>query len=266
MNIHSVSIKGLRDQNEDKREIFLNSNNKDINYKNINLFAIFDGHGGKDVSKYIKNNLPKYFIDKKIQYPLQKKYVINVFDRLQKELKGYNFAYRAGSTSLVVIYFKYNGSNYLDIINLGDCRCVICRDNFAIPLTKDHKPHWPEEKHRIEKLGGVIKWDGHDWRVKDLSVSRSFGDIDTAPYVSHIPDVSPPYKIDKNDKFIVMACDGLWDVVSNDEVVNFILINCYDAKMQYRLNKNINIAKKLAEYALKKGSMDNITIIVVFLK
>jgi serine/threonine protein phosphatase PrpC len=265
MNVHSVSIKGLRPQNEDKHEIFLNANNKFVNLKNINLFAIFDGHGGKDVSKYIKDNLPKYFTNKKTQYPLQKNFVIDTYDKLQRELKGYKFAHRAGSTSLVVIYFKYNGGNYLNVINSGDCRAIICHDNFAIPLTKDHKPFTAEERYRIEQLGGTIKWDGHDWRVQDLSVSRSFGDTDTAPYVTHRPDLFR-YKLNKNDKFIVLGCDGLWDVMSNDEVVNFILINCYDKAVQKRLNTNINIAKKLAEHALKKGSTDNISIIVVFFK
>ena len=265
MNVHSVSIKGLRDQNEDKHEIFLNSDNKYTNFKNVNLFAVFDGHGGKDVSKYVKINLPKLLVDKKVQYPLQKDFVIGVFDKIQRELKGYNFAHKSGSTSLVVINFKYNGSNYLNIINSGDCRSVLCRDNFAMPLTKDHKPHWPEEKNRIQKLGGLVKWDGHDWRIKDLSVSRSFGDIDTAPYVTHRPDLFR-YKLDKNDKFLVLACDGLWDVMTNEEVVNFVLTNCYDSEMKNRLNKNINIARKLAEHALKKGSTDNITAIVVFLK
>ena len=106
---------------------------------------------------------------------------------------------------------------------------------------------------------------GFDWRVKDLSVSRAFGDIDATPFLSHRPDLYR-YKLDKNDKFFVLACDGLWDVMSNCDVVNFILLHCYDNTTNVRINKSINIAKKLAEYAIKKGSTDNITIVAFFLK
>jgi serine/threonine protein phosphatase PrpC len=264
MNVHSVSIKGLRDQNEDKHDIIINRDGRHSNLKAVNFFAVFDGHGGKEVSKYIQKNLPQYFLDNRISYPISKRYVSNVYDHIQKSLKQHRFSNYSGTTSLVVVNFKNRGDSYLNIMNTGDSRCILCRDNFALPLTKDHKPHWPEEKDRIEKLGGRILFDGHDWRIKDLSVSRAFGDLDTTPYVSHRPDLYR-YKLDKNDKFFVLACDGLWDVLSNSDVVNFILLNCYDSSTKKRINKNMNVAKKLSEYAMRKGSTDNITIIVVFL-
>lgn len=160
--------------------------------------------------------------------------------------------------------FKQQDDTYLNILNTGDCRCIICRDNFALPLTKDHKPHWPEENRRIIKTGGKIVFDGFDFRIKDLSVSRAFGDTDATPFVSHRPDIFR-YKIEKSDKFIVLACDGLWDVLSNDEVVNFILITSYDQSLTKRIvDNNVNVAKKLAEYALTKGSTDNISVIIAF--
>lgn len=264
MEVHSISLKGLRDQNEDKHEIIVNSHNKNRSIKNVNMLAVFDGHGGKDVSAYIQENLPQYFLDKRVQYPISKRYVVNVYDHIQKTLKKTNYAYYSGTTALVAINFKCGTENYLNIMNSGDCRCIICRDNFAMPLTKDHKPHWPEERNRIERVGGRIVFDGYDWRIKDLSVSRAFGDIDATPYVTHRPDLYR-YKLDKNDKFIVLACDGLWDVMSNQDVVNYILSNCYDMHTKIRKNKTMNIAKKLAEYALQKGSTDNISIIIGFL-
>lgn len=264
MNVHSVSIKGLRDQNEDKHDIILNSDNKKCKLKNVNFFGVYDGHGGKEVSNYIQKNISGYFLNKQVNYPLSKRHVLNVFDHIQLALKKYDWAYYSGTTCLIVINFKYNGSNYLNVINAGDSRCILCRDNFAMPLSKDHKPNWPEERHRIEQVGGKIIYDGYDWRIKDLSVSRSFGDIDATPFLTHRPDLYR-YKLDKTDKFFVLACDGLWDVMSNSEVVNYVLLNCYDNITKNRINKTINIAKKLAEYALKKGSTDNVTIIVVFL-
>lgn len=264
MNVHSVSIKGLRDQNEDKHSIILNIDNKNCNQKNINFFSVYDGHGGKQVSTYLKNVLPKYLLDNRINYPISKSYVMRIYDHIQKSLRKYNYAYSSGSTCTVVIHYKYNNENYLNVLNTGDSRCIICRNNFAMPLTKDHKPHWPEERARIEKLGGTIKFDGFDWRIKELSVSRAFGDLDATPFLTHRPDLFR-YKLDKNDKFIVLACDGLWDVLKNCDVVNFVLSTCYDPTTKIRINKHVNVAKKLAEYALKKGSTDNITIIVIFL-
>jgi len=265
MNVHSVSLKGLREQNEDKHDIFLNSNNKDCRFNNINYFAVFDGHGGKEVSTYLKDSIRPLFLDKRVPYPLSKGYLINAVDHIQRTLRNKSFAYHCGSTCLLVIHFKSNGLNYINVINSGDSRCVLCRDNTAIPLSKDHKPHWPEEKHRIEQLGGNIRYDGYDWRIKDLSVSRAFGDLDAMPYVTHRPDLYR-YRLDKSDKFIVLACDGLWDVMSNSEVMNYVLLNCYDGSTTKRINKNLNIAESLAKYAIKKGSTDNITVIVIFLR
>src|SRR5436305_1930508 len=78
-----------------------------------------------------------------------------------------------------------DGKYYINVINTGDSRCIICRDNLGIPLSKDHKPNWPEERYRIQQLGGKIYYDGDDYRIKDLSVSRAFGDIDAEPYVTY---------------------------------------------------------------------------------
>jgi len=142
---------------------------------------------------------------------------------------------------------------------------MICNShNIANPLTKDHKPHVVEEKNRIHELDGTIEFDGDDWRIGNLSLARAFGDLDTSPYVSHIPDIFK-YTIQKNDKFIVLSCDGLWDVLSNQDVANFILE--YLIKIEKKeINSNVDIAKDLAEYAIKEGSMDNITIIIIFLQ
>merc|ERR1712078_476555 len=133
-----------------------------------------------------------------------------------------------------------NNNNYINIMNTGDCRAVLCRNNVAIPLTKDHKPHWPDERRRINQLGGEIYFDGHDYRITDLSVSRAFGDKSSSKYVTHRPDLYK-YKLNKNDKFLILACDGLWDVLTNHDAINFVLDNCYDISMSNRINQNINI-------------------------
>jgi len=263
-NICSISLKGVRPSNEDRLSILLNSDKKDKKFKDIDLFAIFDGHGSRIISKFLYDYLPIFFMSPKVKYPLTKKYINAVYTKIQEKIieKCDKYAKISGSTSLVVAKYHDGISTYIDIVNLGDCRCVLCRDNLAVQLSKDHKPSWPDEKARIEKLGGIIKFDAGDWRIGDLSVSRSFGDLDNLPYVTHIPEIFK-YRISKEDKFMILACDGLWDVVSNNDAVNIVLSTCYkpDGK---RKETYPNIAKKLAEFALENHSTDNLSIIVIF--
>ena len=144
------------------------------------------------------------------------------------------------------------------MINVGDSRGVLCKhNNSVLQLTEDHKPNDVNEKKRISQLGGKIYYDGYDWRIKDLSLSRAFGDIEAKPYVSHLPQIYR-YKLNDNDKFVIFACDGLWDVLSNKKAVNFVL------KLQ-QMNFKGNIAAKLAEYAILEGSYDNVTVVILFL-
>ena len=164
---------------------------------------------------------------------------------------------------LIVCHFKdETGQEFLNVMNTGDSRCVLCRNNLGIPLTRDHKPDWPDEMNRITKLGGQVKKDGTTFRINDLSVSRAFGDKEASKFVTHRPDLYK-YKLTKKDKFMVIACDGLWDVISSQDAINMVLKNCYDTDMN-RINKKVNIARKLAESAIELESGDNVTCIIVF--
>jgi len=263
VNAHLVSLKGDRDCNEDRHNIIIGG--KDPNTGNVDFYGIYDGHGGKFVSNFLSENIHHFFVDPSVVYPLDIKYVNKVYDGLQKVLftKYSDNVMECGSTCLIICRFKHDGKDYINVINTGDSRAVLCRNNIAMVLTKDHKPEWHDEKARINRLGGDIVFDGHDWRINKLSVSRAFGDKSAQKYVTHRPEVYK-YKITSRDHFIIMACDGLWDVCSNQEVVNFVLNNCYDGSMN-RINKKINISRRLAQYAIDKGSTDNVTAIVVFL-
>lgn len=261
------TVQGKRESNEDQHFIFSNLDGKYSDKNNINMIGVFDGHGGKLVSKYLKENLPDYFTKKFKDNLFSKpekfsKYVNKVFDTLQTKLieehpKAVNYC---GSTACLTIHCinKLEKKGYLWIINIGDSRAVLNNKNgLSIQLSKDHKPNSPDERLRIEKMGGKIAFDGADWRVKDLSLSRAFGDVDCTPYVTHLPQIYK-YNLSSKDKFVILACDGLWDVVSNQDAVDFI---------QDLLNKNFkgNFSKMLCEYALAKGSMDNVSIIIYFL-
>ena len=265
MKVYSYTIQGKRDSNEDQHIAYLNLDGEEHNKNNINLFGVFDGHGGKVVSKYLKENLPSYFMkkfDKNIFVKPEKfsKYVNKVYDLVQTNLKKNHprAANHSGSTACVSIMTKEEKRTYLWMINVGDSRGILCnKDGLAVQLSKDHKPNTPEERSRIEQLGGSITFDGVDWRVKDLSLSRAFGDLESTPYVSHLPQIYR-YKLLCEDKFLIKACDGLWDVVSNQDAVDFIL--------DLKKNKNYkgNYSKSLCDYAYAKGSMDNVTVIVYF--
>ena len=265
--IQSFSLQGKRDSNEDQHISIYNITNSNNNINPVNFIGVFDGHGGKMVSKFLKENLPKYILKKTDINIYQQKsavtsrFFLKLFDKLQNQLiKDHPVvSKRCGSTSLCGIMYKDKmDRNMIWLANIGDSRAVLFNSkNTAIPLTIDHKPNAINEKIRIEKLGGRIKFDGADWRIGDLSLSRAVGDLDNTPYVIHKPEVFR-YRLNKKDKFIIFACDGLWDVLSNTEACNFV-----DKFITEKYNGNIS--KKLAEYAIKRGSYDNVTVSILFI-
>lgn len=267
MKIFSHSLQGKRKTNEDQHVHIMNLDGENKKLNPVNFIGVFDGHGGKVISKYLKDNLPSYFVDKfkKDIYSnsdIASKYYFKVFDHIQSKInqdhpKAIQYS---GSTACICIHFKDNENKQkFWVLNVGDSRSVKCNKlNIAEQLSQDHKPNSPEEKFRIEELGGKIEFDGSDWRIGNLSLSRAFGDLDCSPYVTHLPQIYK-YKINSGDKFVIVACDGLWDVVSNQDAVEFI--------NELLMNKKFkgNYAKKLAEHAYTVGSLDNITVVLYFL-
>jgi serine/threonine protein phosphatase PrpC len=265
MKVYSHSLQGKRPTQEDQHIININPNIKNSSQilNNINLIGVFDGHGGKTVSYYLKKNLSQFYFIKSnynhnifLKTYLFKRYTEHIFDILQNELKETHprASEYCGSTACIAIHTP---DNILWVVNVGDSRAVLCDKNGnAKQLSIDHKPNVPDEKKRIESLGGKIVFDGNDWRIKSLSLSRAFGDLDCTPYVTHVPDIFK-YKINSDDKFIIIACDGLWDVLNNQVAVDYV-------KNLLLKNIKVNYAEKLASYALAKGSTDNITVVVYF--
>jgi len=258
MKVYFYSLQGKRPTQEDNHVININLN-KNNNSSNINLLGVFDGHGGKAVSNYLKKYLPAFYTNKIDVFNKTKdftKYTYNTYNSLQDNLKKLHpkAAEYCGSTACIAIHAT---NNILWIVNVGDSRAILCDKNgIAKQLSFDHKPNVIDEKNRIEKLGGKITFDGNDWRIKSLSLSRAFGDLDCAPYVTHHPDIFK-YKINSNDKFIIIACDGLWDVVNNQLAIDFV-------KNLLLKNIQVNYAKELALFSYSRGSGDNITVIVYF--
>ena len=254
MNIHYTTTTGRRDKNEDGHNIEINLN-KNNNKNNINLFGIYDGHGGLEVSNFLQKNIPKIYFDKKNILPFSKDFHVKVFEELQKKILENKAGFYSGSTCIICIFYKKNNNLYMNVLNLGDCRLVILyNDNKFNTLTIDHKPDEKNEKIRIHKMGGTIKKDNEGtYRIGDLAVSRAFGDGDNAPYISQVPDIYYK-KITQNTKYIVMACDGLWDVINDEELHSLI--------KKFKENNSKNLAISLVNEALKRKSTDNISVIV----
>ena len=282
--IQSYSTTGTRPNNEDAMELINNLNGSNKTNIKILFNGIFDGHGGGEVSKMLidptKINISKYFCNTSspIAQNLSSKKSFNktigpLFKRIQDKLKNYHISSNTmGSTTVITLLYPRNDNSErlaLKVINLGDSRATICNEyNIGMSLSLDHKPHLLCEKNRITNMGGTIEFSsGDDPRINGMSVSRSFGDLDNK-YISQEPDI---YDYNLNhDKFIILACDGIWDVLQNQEVVDFILEKYDELKKgskqltELKGRSENNIAQKLADYAIKKGSTDNISVSIIF--
>ena len=247
LRIHHHTTKGVRAVNED--EYSVKHGDRGL------MCAVYDGHGGGEVSVYLKKYLSNMVYNnmdgscpnsKKLLKTQFSKTVINLDKYLSK--RGID----AGSTALVACI----KDSTVCIANTGDCRAVLCSNGLAIPLTKDHKPGFTEEKIRLLALGGDVVYDKNikGFRVAGMSVSRSFGDLDRQPYIIATPDVYR-HRIKKTDKCIILATDGLWDVLSNQDAVEHVL-GCTATK---------NVAASLCRKAVELRSSDNVTAIVIFL-
>nr|XP_026487650.1 protein phosphatase 1L [Vanessa tameamea] len=159
----------------------------------------------------------------------------------------------AGTTALIAVL----EDNYLIVANVGDSRGVMCdsRGN-AIPVSFDHKPQQVREQKRIEAAGGYIAFNGV-WRVAGiLATSRAMGDypLKDKKFVIADPDILTFNLDDHKPMFLVLASDGLWDTFTNEEAVKFI---------KERLDEPDFGAKSLTLQAYYRGSVDNITVLVI---
>lgn len=280
-----ASLIGNRPTNEDfeyiEENLLSNGLSRDPTHAPINLYVICDGHGGSTISNYVGKVLARFFMKKSMNYPLAEHYIKLAYRRLQEKIKEKFpvISQECGSTALVVILFEGQfRKKYLQVINLGDCRAVLSKSAMPMCLTKDHKPFWPEEKRRIntagKKTGHRVDYLDGDWRIIDLSVSRAFGDCSNK-FISQDPDMFI-YEVSSNDEFVVIGCDGLWDCLQNNEVINFVhdhltknYTNYYIINNAYPTKKSLatdDISIKLAEYAIASGSGDNVSVIIFSLK
>lgn len=259
--VYESSVKGRRETNEDAHNIEINIQNQDPTKNPINLFGIYDGHGGPLISQFLKQLIPKYYMNINCGMPNEISHS-EVFRQIQRQIVNLDeeIGYKMGSTCLLNLMYKLNKEIYLMVVNLGDCRLNIgYLDGKVQQITRDHKPNDIDEKARIKALGGKIYLDEEKvYRIGDLSVSRSFGDADNAPYISSQPDTHH-IKLSPDIKWIIMACDGLWDSLSNEEVIK--ILNEAETEAEANIetkDKTTNLASILIKKALDARSIDNI--------
>lgn len=259
---------------------------------NFCLYGLYDGHGGSLVANQLAYNLNDYIgksIKKLNPYnnsyghalgrywaKIRHKVAHLVAPDLEKEAHRGNFFQERVHSCLKKSYKQVNnmldktrcaqqGSTALTaliidatmfIANTGDSRAVLCHEGTATPLSDDHKPTRPDEYERIIKAGGQVINYGVPRVQGVLALSRALGDFELNPYVICEPEIVSK-KIVNGDQFLILACDGVWDVLSNQEAVDIV-------RNQLTQSDDLTAAADaLVQAAYKAGSTDNISALVI---
>ena len=292
LKIESLSKKGFWKPGMDKANqdnyFILNNINNNPNYFYI---GVCDGHGlyGKEVSKFIINNLPhnlnENIINNNIKYlsfeSIEKlsSIITSSFIQTNNELiNNPNInTFLSGSTCTSILFT----SRRLISINVGDSRCVLGKFNGekwqSENLSRDHKPSEEDEKNRIISSGGRVEPNKDEFGngrgplriwMKDeetpgLAVSRSFGD-ELAHKIGVInePEIKEYVFLDE-DKFFIVASDGLWEYISSEECVD--IVKDYYVKNDIEGAINFLYKESSKRWIMEEDVIDDITLVLIFM-
>jgi protein phosphatase 1L len=230
----------------------------------LTFFGVFDGHGGDKASQFCADWLSSY-IRNEGAYPYDLGYAMkNAFTTIDEDFVG--TGHPDGSTACAVAMV---GGRRIVCANAGDSRAIVVRrDGSIVRLSRDHKPGMPDETRRIAELGGRVIYWGR-WRVEGLlAVSRSVGDASLKPYITAEPEICE-YDVGKDDWFLVISSDGVWDVMDNEEAAHVVIASSCameDGKLKIDTDRFKWAARNLCEHAKSCGSSDNFSALVVDLK
>ncbi|KAL0384469.1 UNVERIFIED_CONTAM: putative protein phosphatase 2C 10 [Sesamum radiatum] len=216
----------------------------------LGLFAIYDGHLGDTVPAYLQKHLFSNIIKEEDFWTDPGRSFAKAYERTDQAILSHSPDLgRGGSTAVTAILIN---SRHLWVANVGDSRGVLSRRGQAIQMTVDHEPN--TERGSIEDRGGFVSnMPGDVARVNgQLAVSRAFGDKNLKTHLRSDPDITSA-KIDADTDLLILASDGLWKVMSNQEAVDI-------AK---KIKDPQKAAKQLATEALNRESKDDISCIVV---
>ncbi|KAK1377998.1 Protein-serine/threonine phosphatase [Heracleum sosnowskyi] len=258
------------------------------------FYGVYDGHGCSHVAMKCKermHEIVKHEVENRKEGEEWLETMTKSFSRMDEEVTEWSRnsgqlspncrcelqtpqCDAVGSTAVVALVTE----DKIIVSNCGDSRAVICRGGVVTPLSNDHKPDRPDELKRIEDSGGrVIYWDGA--RVLGvLAMSRAIGDNYLKPYVISEPEVTV---IDRTaeDECLVLASDGLWDVVTNETACGVARM-CLSAKKPKSQTDMMCVSAAcessdkacsdasilLTKLALARHTADNVSVVVVDLR
>ena len=280
----TCEMQGWRNTMEDAKLVNLNIDDQTM------LFGVFDGHGGKEVAEFVSRHFCIELVNNRAfkdgNYEQALKDTFLRMDELLRTPEGLKETLRiardlpdnypvqpdasqmmAGCTSVVALI---HGST-IYVANAGDSRCVVNRDGRALEMSIDHKPELPGERDRILKAGGMVE----DGRVMgNLNLSRSIGDLEykrnnSLPAKDQMITAFPEVKIEQlgnRDLFMVLACDGVWDMLTSQECINFVAQRINNKSLTVIAEETLD--RCLAPDIASSGGLgcDNTTIVVVEFK
>ncbi|KAA0172644.1 hypothetical protein FNF27_05868 [Cafeteria roenbergensis] len=243
------------------------------------IFGVFDGHGGSRIAHRCSAELvpclqrtPGFASAKTAEEWSGVLYnsFIALDAQMRRRATGEDFEDRSGATAVVALVTPTD----VLVANAGDSRCVLGRAGRSVEMSEDHKPTNAAERRRIVRAGGSVALG----RVNgELAVSRAMGDYgfkgrrDLGPeaqMVTAAPDVRSMSR-HARDELLVLACDGVWDVISSDDAVRFVRDRLRSAVAPAgaisgaHITSVVDAAGALVEHALDAGSRDNMTASVV---
>ncbi|DBA03666.1 TPA: hypothetical protein N0F65_006845 [Lagenidium giganteum] len=238
------------------------------------IFAVCDGHGGKLAADFAADKMvevfascmqnSRLFSDKRTPTPDQIGACMrDAYMLLDTQIKAVPEVQYGSDQSGCTAISAFVTAKHIVVANSGDSRSVLAKNGNVIPMSFDHKPMNDVERRRIEKAGGIVRSN----RVNgDLAVSRALGDFTykqrsdlkaEEQQVSAEPDIKIE-AIDGSEEFLVIACDGIWDVMTNEDVCAHVrdLMNKGERDMGL-------IAEDVIDVCLRLGSRDNMSMVIV---
>ena len=231
----------IRQNMEDKSKSVDGFNNDN----NCGFFCIFDGHGGNEVATFLQKNIINYMKEFSNNLDL-------MFQKLDENFLNENFNQIGSTGCMVYITKEYTINNVRKICycaNIGDTRAILINNEGFKRITYDDRATDKNEAERVKKAGGVI-FGGRVFG--NLMLTRAFGDYELKQYgVICNPHITKN-EIDIDDKYIVIASDGVWDVMDENEI--------------FRLSKECKNSKELCDLIVSNSlikSLDNISCFVI---